>query len=475
MKLAVFGATGVTGREIAAQALDAGHAVTAFVRSPAKLGGLAPRVRVVAGNVAGRAAVEAASAGQDAALVALGAANPFRRMPSLTVGMHNILMALEAAGVPRLVYLSADTVDRARLNFLRRRVIVPLLLAATAADHQARRGDDPAEPARMGDGSPADADKRHSDGTLPRRRGFAGEHAAAPHGARQRRRVHAEPVGERPFRAPRADASAAYQSRCLIGKGDAVTSNDMFSPNAGFRHRKDAVNGIALHSVVRGEGPVVLLLHGWPQTWWEWRHVMPSLAEHRMVVAVDLRGFGDSERPAPERGYDAATLCADLVGLLDVLGASSASVVGHDLGGLVAYALARLHPERVDRLALADAPLPLLGPDIPAWSQIEKRLWHQRFHRVPYLPEQLIAGRERLYLSWHFAQTIQNVGAITARDLDEYVRCYSVAGGLSASFAFGRAIDISAEQVRAASRDKMSIPLLFFGGAKSLAGPSRII
>lgn len=153
-----------------------------------------------------------------------------------------------------------------------------------------------------------------------------------------------------------------------------LTSHDMFYPNGAFRHRKDVVNGIALHSVVGGEGPAVLLLHGWPQTWWEWRHVMPKLAEHFTVITADLRGFGDSERPAPERGYDAATLCADLVGLFEALGVSSASVVGHDLGGLVAYALQRLHPSRVDRLALADAPLPLLGLNVPAWNQIEKRL-----------------------------------------------------------------------------------------------------
>jgi pimeloyl-ACP methyl ester carboxylesterase len=160
----------------------------------------------------------------------------------------------------------------------------------------------------------------------------------------------------------------------------------------------------------------------------------------------------------------------DLVGLLDALDVPSVKVVGHDLGGLVAYALARLHPGRVDRLALLDAPLPLLGLEVPAWRVIEQRLWHQRFHRVPFLPEALIAGRERLYLSWHFGQTIQNIGAITSEDLDEYVRCYSQAGGLAASFAFGRAIETSAEQVRTASGAKMSIPLLFFGGAKSLAG-----
>jgi pimeloyl-ACP methyl ester carboxylesterase len=249
-----------------------------------------------------------------------------------------------------------------------------------------------------------------------------------------------------------------------------MTAHDIFGPEGPFRHRKDKVNGISLHSVVGGAGPAVLFLHGWPQTWWEWRRVMPALIERYTVIAVDLRGFGDSERPAPERGYDAATMCADLVGLLDTLDVPSVNMVGHDLGGLIAYALARLHPSRVDRLALLDTPLPLLGLNVPAWTMIEQRLWHQRFHRVPFLPEALIGGRERLYLSWHFAQTIQNVGAITSEDLDEYVRCYSQAGGLAASFAFGRAIEISTEQIRAAAIDKMSIPLLFFGGAKSLAG-----
>lgn len=136
MKLVIFGATGTTGLHVTAQALDAGHAATALVRSPAKLGRLATRVRVVAGDVTDRSAVERASDDQEAAIVALGATNPFRRMSSLTVGMHNILMALEAAHVSRLVYLSADTVDPRRLNFLRRYVIVPLFLAATAADHE---------------------------------------------------------------------------------------------------------------------------------------------------------------------------------------------------------------------------------------------------------------------------------------------------------------------------------------------------
>jgi pimeloyl-ACP methyl ester carboxylesterase len=85
---------------------------------------------------------------------------------------------------------------------------------------------------------------------------------------------------------------------------------DTIGSDGAFRHRQDKVNGISLHSVVGGTGPALLFLHGWPQTWWEWRHVMPALAKVYTVIAADLRGFGESERPAPEKGYDAATMCA---------------------------------------------------------------------------------------------------------------------------------------------------------------------
>jgi pimeloyl-ACP methyl ester carboxylesterase len=240
-------------------------------------------------------------------------------------------------------------------------------------------------------------------------------------------------------------------------------------PHSRFRHRKDAVNGISLHSVVDGEGPAILLLHGWPQTWWEWRHMLPRLSEQHSTIAVDLRGFGDSSKPPPEAGYDVGTLCTDLCELLDAQGHVTATVIGHDLGGLVAYAMARLHPERVERLVLLDAPLPIYGLEVPAWAEIEKQLWHQRFHKVPWLPEALISGRERLYLSWHFAQGIQNPAAITERDIDEYVRAYSQPGGLASGFAFSRATETSAKQVTAVAREKMKIPLLFFGGATTLA------
>jgi putative NADH-flavin reductase len=138
LNIVIFGASGATGRELVKQGLARGHIVTGFVRNPARLQLSVPNLNIVTGDVADRAAVDPAMAGQGAVLCALGAKNPLTRQPQLAIGMHNILMAMELAGVPRLVYLSADTVSAARreLNVLRRYILIPLLFGGTAADHE---------------------------------------------------------------------------------------------------------------------------------------------------------------------------------------------------------------------------------------------------------------------------------------------------------------------------------------------------
>src|SRR6476661_52340 len=116
-------------------------------------------------------------------------------------------------------------------------------------------------------------------------------------------------------------------------------------------HCHAKLDGVTLHYVVSGSGPVVVLLHGWPQTWYEWRHVIPALAERYTVIAPDLRGLGDSSRP--ETGYDKKTVADDVWQLVNgKLGHERFSVVGHDWGGPTAYALAAAHPEAVTRLAI---------------------------------------------------------------------------------------------------------------------------
>ena len=147
-------------------------------------------------------------------------------------------------------------------------------------------------------------------------------------------------------------------------------------------HHHARLDAVSLHYATAGDGDPVVLLHGWPSTWYEWRHVMPPLAARHRVIAPDLRGLGDSSRPLD--GYDKKTVAADLWQLLSgTLGLARWHLVGHDWGGPVAFALAAAHPEAIRTLAIVDVTLPGIGPDI---SQGGKR-WHHAFHMTPDLPE----------------------------------------------------------------------------------------
>jgi pimeloyl-ACP methyl ester carboxylesterase len=125
-----------------------------------------------------------------------------------------------------------------------------------------------------------------------------------------------------------------------------------------WTHRDVSANGIRLHTVEMGRGPLVLLLHGFPEFWWSWRHQLVGLAEAGFrAVAVDLRGYGDSDKPP--RGYDGWTLAGDVAGLIRALGERSAAIVGHDWGGVLAWTVAALHPRLVRCIAPLAAPHPL--------------------------------------------------------------------------------------------------------------------
>jgi pimeloyl-ACP methyl ester carboxylesterase len=138
-----------------------------------------------------------------------------------------------------------------------------------------------------------------------------------------------------------------------------------------FTSRYIDTGDLRLHAVVGGDGPPLLLIHGWPGSWYYWRLVMPALARDFEVVAVDQRGIGLSDKP--EEGYDTGTLANDLVGLMDALGHGQFAVVGVDTGLLIGYALAADHPGRVARLAVGEAPLPGITPPTP-WSSRTRSL-----------------------------------------------------------------------------------------------------
>mgnify|MGYP003693893201 CR=1 FL=1 len=159
--------------------------------------------------------------------------------------------------------------------------------------------------------------------------------------------------------------------------------------------RYATVNGLKLHYLVAGKGAPVLLLHGYAQNSHMWRPLMKELAKTHLVVAPDLRGFGDSAKP--ESGYDKKTMAQDVHALAQSLGIQKAGVAGHDIGLMVAYAYAAQYPSEVDRLALMDAFIPGVGDTTNLF--LLKDLWH--FHFYGPTPLALVKGRERIYFE-HF-------------------------------------------------------------------------
>lgn len=244
----------------------------------------------------------------------------------------------------------------------------------------------------------------------------------------------------------------------------AATPIDQASFDATFTHHTAIANGVRLHYVIGGQGDPVVLLHGWPQTWYEWRQVMPALAERYTVIVPDMRGLGDSAKPAT--GYDARTVAADIHELVRQLGFSRVFLAGHDLSAWVAYAYAAAHRDEVRRLAVLEI-IPADEPILQATTLTPQgSLWHFSFHFLRDLPEALIAGRERLYLSW-FYRLGYNPVAIDEAAIDEYVRCYAVEGGLRAGFEYYRALFTNIEQTKEDAQTKLEMPVLALGGAAS--------
>jgi pimeloyl-ACP methyl ester carboxylesterase len=229
-------------------------------------------------------------------------------------------------------------------------------------------------------------------------------------------------------------------------------------------HHTTSVNGVRLHYVLAGKGDPVVLLHGFGSTWFEWHRVMPELAQRYTVIVPGLRCAGDSERPAG--GYDKRTMAEDIHQLVQQLGHGRIFLVGHDIGFLVAYAYAAVHPDEVRRLVLLEAIL----PGIADWDKIKhsQLFWHFGLHSVPNLPEALVAGRERLYFDQFWVHGSYDPTAISEAAKDEYVRSYAAPGGMRAAFECYRAFPLDERDNREYARRPLTIPVLAFGGARAI-------
>ena len=226
--------------------------------------------------------------------------------------------------------------------------------------------------------------------------------------------------------------------------------------NMTFSHRTASVNGIQMHYVIGGQGDPIVLLHGWPETWYAWHKVMPALAKNYTVIAPDLRGLGDSSKPPT--GYDGKTVTEDIHQLVTQLGFKSIFLVGHDIGVFVAYPYAAAHPTEVKGLAVWEAPIPgFFPPGRPP-------LWWVLFHQTPDIPEALVQGKEMTYLSWFYQNLANNPAAITQDAINEYVSKYSAPGGMRAGFEYYRALPQDAMQNQNYSKTNLTMPVLTLQG-----------
>ena len=218
----------------------------------------------------------------------------------------------------------------------------------------------------------------------------------------------------------------------------------------------------------------MVLLHGWPQTWFAWRRIIPTLAQHYTVLGrPDLRGLGDSSRRRWKAIYK-RTVAEDIWRFTsEHLGLGSYTLVGHDSGGPVAFCLAATHPEAIRRLVMLDTAVP--GDGSGTFSQHGRR-WHHAFHQTPDLPEALIAGREEVYLGWFYQHYGFQPGAIGEEDIQEFLRTYRQPGATRAGLAYYRALDQDvAHNKSLIAQRKLPMPVFALGGGKAFGRGSETL
>jgi haloacetate dehalogenase len=234
-----------------------------------------------------------------------------------------------------------------------------------------------------------------------------------------------------------------------------------------MRGRTAQAGDLRMHFVEAGDGPAVVLLHGWPQTSYCWRRLIPALSERYRVIAPDLRGYGLTDKPTT--GYDKRTMANDVVGLLRALEETRVTLVGHDRGARVAHRLALDHPDVVERVVVMD-----ILPTREMWRRMDASLavdyWHWLFHRIPDLPERLVAPDVRGYLTFFFDRWTFNRAGLEDEAVDEYVRAFSRPGALRSGFDDYRAADVDAlhDEADADAGRRLEMPLLVLWGEMGL-------
>lgn len=230
-----------------------------------------------------------------------------------------------------------------------------------------------------------------------------------------------------------------------------------------LKHGRATTNGVTLHYVTAGTGPVVLCMHGWPQNHREFLPVMDRLADRYTFIAPDLRGFADSDKPFS--GYDPATMASDMLGLLAAEKVEQFHILSHDLGGPAALALAYSATGRA--LSLATIETPFFGLDFPGYVDPRSTYWHLGMHANMDISRFLIEGREEQYLRHFFRDFAHNPDAVAAAEVDWYVMQMRQPGNLRASLNVYGSIPEMALQTAELTKQPLTVPMLAWGGRRS--------
>jgi pimeloyl-ACP methyl ester carboxylesterase len=228
-------------------------------------------------------------------------------------------------------------------------------------------------------------------------------------------------------------------------------------------------DGVTIHLRIGGQGPAVVLLHGFGDTGDMWAPLAADLARDHTVVVPDLRGMGLSSHPAG--GYDKRTQAADVRAVLTHLGLERAAVVGHDLGTMVAYAYAARYPDQTEKLVVMDAPV----PGIPPWDELVRhpRLWHFSFGGPDV--ERLVAGRERIYLDRFWNEFAGDPAKIDEATRAHYATLYARPGAMRAAFAQFLAFPTDVADNQAAMGTPLPMPVLAIGGEQSFGATQAVV
>ena len=243
-----------------------------------------------------------------------------------------------------------------------------------------------------------------------------------------------------------------------------TTTVTMAARPADFSHHQADVNGTELHYVSAGiDGPPVLLVHGFPESWWSFHKVIPLLAERHRVVAVDLRGFGDSAVAGPD--HDSATAAEDLAGLVRHLDMGPVHLVGQDISGPTTFRLAATHPELVATYSAIETTLPGFGFEMLA-DVGHGGAWHIGLLAAPGIPQMLLAGRERQFIADYAVPSLTPAPELfTNADIDEWAHGFARTGGFAGAAGLYRSALAEADQVRELAAGKLTVPVVAVGGS----------